>query len=48
MSSIFLSSSGEWKLGGFELFSDPAESNAIIVVRFYSSDPVNAASYQVC
>ena len=31
--SIFLSVSGEWKLGGFELFSDPSEPNAILVVR---------------
>lgn len=34
--SIFLSVSGEWKLGGFELFSDPSEPNAILVVRISS------------
>ncbi|KAI9510088.1 armadillo-type protein [Russula earlei] len=31
ISSIFLSVSGEWKLGGFELFSDPTEPNAILI-----------------
>ncbi|KAH9993174.1 hypothetical protein BJV77DRAFT_1067320 [Russula vinacea] len=36
VSSIFLSTSGEWKLGGFELFSDPAEPNAILVT--YAGD----------
>jgi len=35
--SIFLSVSGEWKLGGFELFSDPSEPNAILVVRIIPS-----------
>ncbi|KAI0291130.1 hypothetical protein BC826DRAFT_1023864 [Russula brevipes] len=34
--SIFLSVSGEWKLGGFELFSDPAEPNAVLVT--YAGD----------
>ncbi|KAH9993510.1 armadillo-type protein [Russula compacta] len=36
VSSIFLSASGEWKLGGFELFSDPAEPNAILIT--YAGD----------
>ncbi|KAI9453132.1 armadillo-type protein [Lactarius psammicola] len=34
--SIFISSSGEWKLGGFELFSDPTEQNAVLVT--YAGD----------
>ncbi|KAH9044179.1 armadillo-type protein [Lactarius hengduanensis] len=36
ISSIFISSTGEWKLGGFELFSDPAEQNAVLVT--YAGD----------
>ncbi|KAI0248189.1 armadillo-type protein [Lactifluus subvellereus] len=36
ISSIFLSTSGEWKLGGFELFSDPSQPNALLVT--YAGD----------
>ncbi|KAH9962010.1 hypothetical protein BGW80DRAFT_1438713 [Lactifluus volemus] len=36
ISSIFLSATGEWKLGGFELFSDPTEPNATVVT--YAGD----------
>lgn len=32
ISSIFLSPSGEWKLGGFELFSSPKDDNALLYV----------------
>ena len=31
-SSIFLSPSGEWKLGGFELFSNPKDESALLYV----------------
>ncbi|KAI0292501.1 ARM repeat-containing protein [Multifurca ochricompacta] len=36
ISSIFLSATGEWKLGGFELLSDPTEPNAVLVA--YAGD----------
>ncbi|KAI0258684.1 hypothetical protein BC834DRAFT_910313 [Gloeopeniophorella convolvens] len=35
-SSIFLSVSGEWKLGGFELFSNPSEPTAVLAT--YAGD----------
>lgn len=32
-SSIFLTPSGEWKLGGFELLSNPKDEGALLYVR---------------
>ena len=32
ISAIFLSPSGEWKLGGFELFSSPKDESALLYV----------------
>ena len=32
-SSIFISPSGEWKLGGLELTSNPKEENSVLYVR---------------
>ena len=34
--SVFISPSGEWKLGGFELLSSPKEDTAVLYVRFGS------------
>lgn len=31
--SIFISPSGEWKLGGFELLSNPKDDAAVLYVR---------------
>lgn len=31
--SVFLSPSGEWKLGGFEMLSNPKDDTAILYVR---------------
>ena len=35
ISSIFLSPSGEWKLGGFELFSSPRDESALLYASGY-------------
>ena len=35
-SSIFISPSGEWKLGGFEVLSNPADEAAVLYVRPFS------------
>ena len=31
--SIFLSPSGEWRLGGFEVLSNPKDENSVLYVR---------------
>jgi SCY1-like protein 1 len=31
--SIFLSPSGEWRLGGFEVLSNPKDESAVLYVR---------------
>lgn len=31
--SVFLSPSGEWKLGGFEVLSNPKDETAVLYVR---------------
>ena len=31
--SVFISASGEWKLGGFELLSSPKDDAAVLYVR---------------
>ena len=33
MASVFMSESGEWKLGGFDVLSSMKEDDAIIYVR---------------
>jgi SCY1-like protein 1 len=33
VNSIFISPSGEWRLGGFEVLSTPKEENAVLYVR---------------
>jgi hypothetical protein len=33
VNSIFISASGEWKLGGFEMFSSPKDDAAVLYVR---------------
>lgn len=33
--SIFISPSGEWKLGGFEILSNPKDDTAVLYVRFH-------------
>jgi len=36
VNAVFLSPSGEWKLGGFELFSNPKDTeSAVLYVRFH-------------
>jgi SCY1-like protein 1 len=35
--AIFISQSGEWKLGGFELLSNPKEEAAVLYVRDMAS-----------
>ena len=39
ISSIFLSPSGEWKLGGFELFSSPKDESALLYVSGFLRAP---------
>ena len=34
--SIFISPSGEWKLGGFEVLSSPKDDSAVLYVRSYN------------
>ena len=33
LSSVFLSASGEWRLGGFEVLSNPTDPAAVLYVR---------------
>ena len=44
--SIFISPSGEWKLGGFEVLSSPKDESAVLYVRSYylSVDGTNSMS----
>lgn len=37
LSSVFISQSGEWRLGSFEVLSSMKEDDAIIYVGFLSS-----------
>ena len=34
MDSVFISSSGEWKLGGFDVLSNPKDDAAVLYVRW--------------
>ena len=33
MDSVFISASGEWKLGGFDVLSNPKDDAAVLYVR---------------
>jgi len=39
LDSVFISPSGEWKLGGFELLSSPKDDGAVLYVRPNSRSP---------
>ena len=42
--SIFLSPSGEWRLGGFEVLSNPGDESAVL----YVCPPENVTSTSIC